>query len=282
MNTLHLTYAVEVERCGSITQAAENLYMAQPNLSKAIKELEETMGFAIFSRTSRGVLPTARGKEFLIYARAILAEVQKMEALSAAESDHSQRFCMSAPADPCISDCLAALLDSLDQAHPLDFRIRHLDPRQAVAAVAEGQLSLAVSRLASDPSETLKGAHLSWETLRDYDALAMMSTHHPLAAAEGITAKDLAAYPLLFRNGIQTDDRGLGLKLLSHTTAYLWSPPESPQALKQLGLVQRVCPGAPHQWEVLIRPKDQAPTALEQRFITLLKERCAALAQDRS
>ena len=43
MNTLHLSYAVEVERCGSITQAAENLYMAQPNLSKAIKDLEEDM-----------------------------------------------------------------------------------------------------------------------------------------------------------------------------------------------------------------------------------------------
>ena len=39
MNTLHFKYAVEVERCGSITQAAENLYMAQPNLSKSIKEL---------------------------------------------------------------------------------------------------------------------------------------------------------------------------------------------------------------------------------------------------
>ena len=45
MNTLHFKYAVEVERCGSITQAAENLYMAQPNLSKSIKELEDTLGF---------------------------------------------------------------------------------------------------------------------------------------------------------------------------------------------------------------------------------------------
>ena len=55
MNTLHFKYAVEVERCGSITQAAENLYMAQPNLSKSIKELEDTLGFQIFARTARGM-----------------------------------------------------------------------------------------------------------------------------------------------------------------------------------------------------------------------------------
>ncbi len=64
MNTLHLKYAVEVERAGSITQAADNLFMAQPNLSKAIRELEEGLGITIFERTPRGVLPTERGVEF--------------------------------------------------------------------------------------------------------------------------------------------------------------------------------------------------------------------------
>ena len=44
MNTLHFKYAVEVEKTRSITQAADNLYMAQPNLSKAIRELEDTLG----------------------------------------------------------------------------------------------------------------------------------------------------------------------------------------------------------------------------------------------
>ena len=44
MNTLYFKYAVEVEQTRSITQAAENLFMAQPNLSKAIKELEEYYG----------------------------------------------------------------------------------------------------------------------------------------------------------------------------------------------------------------------------------------------
>ncbi len=81
MNLQHLKYAVEVEKTGSITQAAENLYMGQPNLSKAIKELEGTLGVAIFKRTSKGVLPTAQGKEFLRYAKSILDQVERMQKL---------------------------------------------------------------------------------------------------------------------------------------------------------------------------------------------------------
>lgn len=47
MNITHLRYAIEVEKTGSISQAADNLYMGQPNLSKAIKELEESVGITI-------------------------------------------------------------------------------------------------------------------------------------------------------------------------------------------------------------------------------------------
>ena len=76
MNTLHLKYAVEVERAGSITQAADNLFMAQPNLSKAIRELEEGLGITIFERTPRGVVPTPKGVEFLTRAKEILGVVR--------------------------------------------------------------------------------------------------------------------------------------------------------------------------------------------------------------
>ena len=56
MNIAHLKYAVEVEKTASITKAAENLFMGQPNLSRGIKELEETLGVKIFKRTAgRGV-----------------------------------------------------------------------------------------------------------------------------------------------------------------------------------------------------------------------------------
>ena len=72
MNTSLFKYAVEVERTSSISRAARNLMMAQPNLSKAIKELEESIGFAKFERTPKGGITTPRGKVFLDYSRSIL------------------------------------------------------------------------------------------------------------------------------------------------------------------------------------------------------------------
>ena len=97
MNLQHLKYAVEVEKTGSITQAAENLYMGQPNLSKAIKELEGTLGVILFKRTSKGVLPTAQGKEFLRYAKSILDQVERMEALSFRRGGEAVFFCGGTP-----------------------------------------------------------------------------------------------------------------------------------------------------------------------------------------
>ena len=82
MNTLHFKYAVEIEKTRSITQAAENLYMAQPNLSKAIKELENSLGITIFRRTSKGVIPTDQGMKFLACAKQILMQIDNMEAIA--------------------------------------------------------------------------------------------------------------------------------------------------------------------------------------------------------
>ena len=79
MNTQHMKYVVEVEKTGSITKAAHNLYMGQPNLSKAIKELENELGIAIFRRTAKGVEPTRKGAEFLTYAKTILAQIDELE-----------------------------------------------------------------------------------------------------------------------------------------------------------------------------------------------------------
>ena len=54
MNTQHLKFAVEIARIGSITEAANALYMSQPQLSKLILDMERTLGFPIFKRSTRG------------------------------------------------------------------------------------------------------------------------------------------------------------------------------------------------------------------------------------
>ena len=62
MNLLHLKYAVIVAETNSMTKAAEMLFTAQPNLSRAIKELESGLGITIFRRTPKGIFPTPQGE----------------------------------------------------------------------------------------------------------------------------------------------------------------------------------------------------------------------------
>ena len=76
-----MKYAVEVARIGSINKAAEELLIAQPNLSRCIKELEADLGITIFSRTSKGMTLTPDGEEFIGYARKILDQTDDVESI---------------------------------------------------------------------------------------------------------------------------------------------------------------------------------------------------------
>ena len=80
MNILHMKYAVEVARFGSINKAAEALYIAQSNLSRCIRELEADLGIVIFDRSSRGMLLTPDGEEFIRAAGKALRQIDEIEA----------------------------------------------------------------------------------------------------------------------------------------------------------------------------------------------------------
>ena len=114
MNTLHFKYAVEIEKTRSITQAAENLYMAQPNLSKAIKELENTLGITIFRRTSKGVIPTDQGIKFLGYARQILMQIDNMEAIHSPDKPKNSKLRISVPRAGYISKAFSEYIAAVE------------------------------------------------------------------------------------------------------------------------------------------------------------------------
>ena len=97
MNLSYLKYAVEVEKTGSITKAAQNFYMNQPHLSKIIRELERDLGCPIFDRTSRCMVPTKRGEEFLRYAKAILVQEEQIEALCQQDTGRTLTVSLAAP-----------------------------------------------------------------------------------------------------------------------------------------------------------------------------------------
>ena len=79
MTLKQLRYVIEVAQRGSINEAAKNLYISQPSLSSAIRDLEKELGFEIFLRGSKGISISAEGMEFLSYARQVNEQYQLLE-----------------------------------------------------------------------------------------------------------------------------------------------------------------------------------------------------------
>ena len=74
MTLQQLKYIIEIVNCGSMNLAAQKLFVSQPSLSNAIKEVEEQLGFDIFIRTNKGVVLSQEGAEFLGYARQVVEQ----------------------------------------------------------------------------------------------------------------------------------------------------------------------------------------------------------------
>ena len=107
MNLQHMKYAVAVAETGSINKAADRLFVGQSNLSRAIKELENSLGVAIFERSAHGMELTPEGGVFLRYAKAILQQVDEVEHMFTEGSAKKKHFSISVPRSSYISEAFA-------------------------------------------------------------------------------------------------------------------------------------------------------------------------------
>ncbi len=292
MNTLHFKYAVEVERTRSITQAAENLFMAQPNLSKAIKELEDTLGITIFERTPKGVIPTPKGAEFLGYAKNVLEQLDRMEQLYIPENTERQCFRISIPRGSYIAHAFTRFVAELDADKEIDVNVQETNSMQTITNVAEGQFDLGIIRYQIDYEnyflDYLAEKNLQFEPIWEFEYLALMSQQHPLASSEKVRYEALSQYieivhgdtvvPYLPANKVQRTEakrrifvyeRGSQFDILSHIPkTYMWVSPIPDSFLKLYGLVQRKCHAANHKYkDLLICRKGYAFTAQDKKFI---------------
>ena len=87
MTIQQLQYVLEISRTGSVSKAAKTLYLSQPNLSNAIKNLENELGITIFERTPMGMQLTASGMKLAKKATSIMADIQEITSGISAEED---------------------------------------------------------------------------------------------------------------------------------------------------------------------------------------------------
>ena len=79
MTLQQLKYVITVAETGTITEAANRLYISQPSLTNAIRELEKEMKITIFLRTNKGIILSKEGEDFLGYARQVLEQAAILE-----------------------------------------------------------------------------------------------------------------------------------------------------------------------------------------------------------
>lgn len=266
MNTTYLIYALEIERVGSISQAAQNLYMAQPNLSKAIRELEKELGFTIFKRTAKGVSPTEEGTEFLYHARQIMEQVGAVERISQRIGTDKLKYKISIPRGSYIVDGFTSFLSELELEKGMEVTINETNALETISNVADRGYNLGIIRYQMlDETQyltMLKNNHLTYETIWEFEYVLVMSKNHPLANKETITPGDLSEYTKIThgdielphvrrinheaemtpRNVIYVYERGSQFDLLTNVpTTYMWVSPIPQKLLNKLQLVQRIC-----------------------------------------
>ena len=198
MNTLHFKYAVEIEKTRSITQAAENLYMAQPNLSKAIKELENSLGITIFRRTSKGVIPTDQGMKFLACAKQILMQIDNMEAISSPDRLKERKMRISVPRAGYISKAFSEYIAVSDSSDDMEVYFCETNSLRTIENVRENGYNFGIIRFNAVHEkyffDFLKEKNLECQLLWEYEMLAVMSAEHPAAENENLTYAELSAH----------------------------------------------------------------------------------------
>ena len=95
MTITQLRYAITVSKSNSMNEAARTLFISQPSLSNAMKELEEETGITIFRRNNRGIVLTPEGKEFIGYARQVVEQYELMENKYIAKKNSKKKFSVS-------------------------------------------------------------------------------------------------------------------------------------------------------------------------------------------
>lgn len=301
MNIVYLKYAVAVAKAGSLSKAAEELSVAQPNLSRAIKDLEKELDVTIFDRKPKGIALTPDGERLIDYGRKILKEIDDVEKEFREKGGAKTVFSASVPRASYVSYAFAQFTKTLPKEKRCEIYYKETNALRAITNILEKDYKLGIIRYASsydeDVKETLESKNLNYSLIAEFRYLLLMSEKSPLAARDTVRYTDLEAYaevahtdpyvpsvslseikkeelPDDVRRRIFVFERGSELDVLSsNEETYMWVSPVPDETLKKYSLVQKACPDNTKKYrDMLIYPKNYALTESDKSFITALCE----------
>lgn len=200
MTLKQLRYAVTVADTGNITEAAARLFIAQPSLTSAIRELENEYGITIFDRSNKGVEITAEGEEFLGYARQVLEQSDLIEERYTGKTEGKTRFCVSSQHYSFAVEAFVELL-KLHGGNKYEFHMRETQTFDIIDDVAKLRSEIGILYLNAFNEtvimKTLRDNGLVFEPLFRAKPHVFISNHSPLAKKKSLTLDDLKPYPRL-------------------------------------------------------------------------------------
>ncbi|MGM7313951.1 LysR family transcriptional regulator [Enterococcus casseliflavus] len=302
MNIQQMRIVQAIADHGSFREAAKRLYLSQPSLSQAVKELETELEVQLFERTNQGARLTAEGSEFLDHAQPILSQVAQLQTRFSSKQAASQTFAIASQH----YDFTAGIFSELLQEFPdcRQFRLLETTTLKVITDVQQYRSEFGVLYLNEQNQagleRLLQGAQLSFEALGRFRPHVFLRGAHPLTEKTRLSLKDLAPYPQVrflqederysffsedlidFAQSpqvVHVSDRGTMVQLLQQTDLYgtgsgIVAQPER-QGLAFLPLIDA------SEGEIILIKKNARPLSMiGERFLTKLRQHLAAFPTD--
>lgn len=273
--------------------------MNQPNLSRAIKELEASIGVQIFERSTKGMVLTPEGEVFIHRADKILKQVDEVENMFKNSYPNQKRFSVSVPRASYIAEAMANFSLALNNEQSVEIFYKETNSGRTVKNITEGDFKLGIIRYAEHfdkyYKEMLEEKGISYELVTQFHYILAMSGNSPLAKLEKITYNDLKEYteiahadpfvpslpfsevkreelPDNISRRIYVYERASQFELLSkNPNTFMWVSPIPAELASRYGLVQKKCDENSKIYkDVIIHRRDYQLTDLDSIFITEL------------
>ena len=244
MTLQQLRYVIEVAKTGSMNVAAKQLFVSQPSLSMAIRELENDVHISIFERTTKGVVITAEGEEFLGYARQIINQVELLEDKYIEAGQIKKKFGVSAQHYSFAVKAFVEMVKGFDM-DKYEFAIREARTHDVIHDVVTGKSEIGILYTNEFNEKVLnkifKDNQLEFVHLFTCEGYAYLWKNHPLAGKKVIALEELQDYPCLsfeqgdnnsfyfaeeilstydFKKTIKSNDRATNLNLMVGLNAF--------------------------------------------------------------
>ena len=200
MTLQQLKYALMVANTGSMNEAAKKLFVSQPSLSAAVKELESEMQISLFSRTSKGVHITPEGSEFLSYARQIMNQVDLLEDKFCNNQVIKKKFGVSTQHYSFAVKAFVEMVKSFSMEE-YEFAIRETRTYDVIHDVSSGKSEIGILYLNEFNEKVLqkllRNELLIFHELMQCRAYVYLHKDHPLSGKQSILLEELEPFPCL-------------------------------------------------------------------------------------